>query len=191
VLAIVISWYILDFEAGNATMSGMMGQMMGGQYPRIANPMPTYVWFSIIALIAALAASVTGTVYYLAYPEIKQVVDQAEAEKNLSASDSVDKALHSNLPSNSTKPSKESWSMLMRTSKPEEKRILEVLSAHNGVYLQKLIVKESGLSKLKTHRIISRFAERGIVNATKSGNTNEVRLSPWLNQTGQTSKPTD
>ena len=68
----------------------------------------------------------------------------------------------------------------MRTSKPEEKRILEVLSAHNGVYLQKLIVKETDLSKLKTHRIISRFAERGIVTATKSGNTNEVRLATWL-----------
>jgi uncharacterized membrane protein len=79
--------------------------------------------------------------------------------------------------------------MLMRTSKPEEKRILEVLSAHNGVYLQKFIVKESGLSKLKTHRIISRFAERGIVSAMKSGNTNEVRLSPWLNQPSQTDKP--
>ena len=171
-------------------MSGMMGQMMDNQYSGIANPMPTYVWFSIIALIVALAAGVAGTVYYVAYPEIKKTPDHVEADKNLSNSDSVDKIVQSNLPSNSAAPSKESWSMLMRTSKPEEKRILEVLSAHDGVYLQKLIVKETGLSKLKTHRIISRFAERGIVNATKSGNTNEVRLSPWLNQTSQAGKPT-
>ncbi len=68
----------------------------------------------------------------------------------------------------------------MRTSKPDEKRVLEVLSSHNGAYLQKLIVKEAELSKLKIHRIISRFAERGIVTVTKNGNTNLVRLATWL-----------
>lgn len=71
---------------------------------------------------------------------------------------------------------------MVRTSNPEEKKVLDVLAGHNGTYLQKFIVKESGLSKLKTHRIISRFAERGIVSAVKSGNTNEVSLSPWLKQ---------
>jgi uncharacterized membrane protein len=57
-----------------------------------------------------------------------------------------------------------------------------VLAAHDGKYLQKFIVKETGLSKLKTHRIVSRLAERGIVTAVSSGNTNEVSLSPWLQQ---------
>ncbi|MDA4111391.1 MAG: hypothetical protein OK439_02550 [Thaumarchaeota archaeon] len=184
-----ISWYALDYHSGNS-MSNIMGQMMGGQYSGLVNPMPTYVWFSLIVLVVALAISVVGTVYYVVYPEIKQsTADGIEADKRPSSSDTVDKVIHSNLPSNPALSSKESWSMLMRTSKPEEKRILEVLSAHNGVYLQKLIVKETGLSKLKTHRIISRFVERGIVNATKSGNTNEVRLSPWLNQTPQTGNP--
>ncbi len=58
--------------------------------------------------------------------------------------------------------------------------MLDVLSAHGGKHLQKLIVKESGLSKLKTHRILSRFAERGIVTVKKSGNTNEISLADWL-----------
>jgi len=185
---IVISWYVLDYQSGNS-MSSIMGQMMGGQYSGIVNPMPTYVWLTIIVLIVVLVAGVVGILNYVAYPEIKQTAEPAETEKSLSTSNAVDKVTTTNLTSNSTAPSKESWSMLMRTSKPDEKRILEVLSAHNGVYLQKFIVKESGLSKLKTHRIISRFAERGIVNATKSGNTNEVRLSPWLNQPSQTDKP--
>ena len=176
--AIVIAWYTLYFQSGNATMYGMMGQMMGGQYPVTANPMPSYVWFSVIALIAGLAAGVIGTVYYAMYPEIRHAKGTDSGQVPI-ASSKVDP--QAEVPSDPSLP-KESWTTLLRTSKPEEKLVLDVLSAHDGVYLQKLIVKETGLSKLKTHRIISRLAERGIVTASKSGNTNEVRLSSWLNQ---------
>ena len=68
----------------------------------------------------------------------------------------------------------------MRTSKPEEKKVLEVLVAHQGSYLQKFVVKEAGLSRLKTHSIISRLAERGVVSVERSGNTNQVSLAPWV-----------
>jgi len=72
------------------------------------------------------------------------------------------------------------WSVLLRTLKPDEGKVLQVLAAHDGNYLQKYISKESGLSKLRTHRIVARFVERGIVTASKSGNTNEVSLADWL-----------
>jgi len=77
-------------------------------------------------------------------------------------------------------PKVDSWPVLLRTSKPDERKVLEVLAAHDGKYLQKYISKESGLSKLRTHRIVARFVERGIVTASKSGNTNEVSLADWL-----------
>jgi hypothetical protein len=73
-----------------------------------------------------------------------------------------------------------SWPFLMKTSKQDEKKILEVLASHDGVYLQKLIAKESGLSKLQSHRIIARLEERGIVKVVESGNTNQVSLAKWL-----------
>ncbi|MDG6999378.1 MAG: hypothetical protein JRN15_09725 [Nitrososphaerota archaeon] len=187
-LAVLISWYVLSYQAGNATMSNMMGQMMGSQYSTTLNPMPAYFWASMIALFAVLTVGLVGAVYYLAYPEIRQSKASVyETSKNLSESPAAPGIIPSSNPvkSSTADSSKESWSALLRTSTPEEKRILEVLSAHNGVHLQKLIVKETGLSKLRTHRIISRFAGRGIVNVTKSGNTNEVRLAPWLNQPSQ------
>ena len=168
VLAIVIAWYVLAFQSGTASVSGMMGQMMGNQnLGGVASPMPSYVWFSIIGLFVLIAVGVVGTAYYLAYREITPSVV------------SLPKAAAIN-PLNA-EPAKLGWSTLLRTSKPDEKRVLEVLSSHGGKYLQKYIVKESGLSKLRTHRIVSRFAERGIVSVSKSGNTNEVSLSPWLN----------
>jgi uncharacterized membrane protein len=46
--------------------------------------------------------------------------------------------------------------------------------------LQKYIRNESGLSRLKTHRIVARLAERGIVTLEKMGNTNQVLLADWL-----------
>jgi uncharacterized membrane protein len=61
-----------------------------------------------------------------------------------------------------------------------------VITAHQGRYLQKYMRKKAGLSRLKAHRIIARFAERGIASL-KLGNTNEVFLSDWLNSEAQNS----
>lgn len=177
-LAVVAAWYIFYFQAGNASMYNMMGQMMGNQYA-VPNPMPNSVWFSVVVLFIGLAAGVIGVAYYSVYPEIRR---SREANNKVIQP-------HPDAPKvTSPLATKESWLTLMRTSKPDEKRVLEVLSAHDGVYLQKLIVKEAGLSKLKTHRIISRLAERGIVSASKTGNTNEVKLSPWLNRNEKSSE---
>ena len=106
-LAILISWYILDFEAGSTTTSGMMGQMMGGQYSGVAKPMPAYIWVSMIALIAVLAVCVIGAMYYFTYPEIKKAADHMEVEKSLPKSDAVGTPPHSALSGNSASPSKE------------------------------------------------------------------------------------
>ncbi len=151
----------------------MMQQMMGGRTAvggAVAS-MPGYVWTSLVTFSILSVVGVVGLVYYLAYPEINTGAASAESPPS---------AAPTRPPAQTT--IKESWETVVRTSNPEEKKVLDVLAGHNGTYLQKFIVKESGLSKLKTHRIISRFAERGIVSAVKSGNTNEVSLSPWLKQ---------
>ncbi len=82
-----------------------------------------------------------------------------------------------------------SWPVLLRTSKLDERRVLEVLASHNGKYLQKYIAKEAGLSKLRTHRIVARFVERGIATTVRSGNTNEVYLADWLGKNPEPKQP--
>jgi uncharacterized membrane protein len=69
-----------------------------------------------------------------------------------------------------------------KTLTEEERKIVTVLNAHEGKYLQKYIRNETGLSRLQTHRIIARLADRGIVSLEKTGNTNQVYLSSWLQQ---------
>src|SRR5207244_12313095 len=46
--------------------------------------------------------------------------------------------------------------VVLKTLKPEERSIVNVLDAHGGTYLQKYIAREAGLSRLKTHRVVAR-----------------------------------
>jgi hypothetical protein len=167
-LLIVLAWYISSYQGGNGSMTGLMGQMMGNQYAQgTVASMPGFVTTSILTLFVLIVVGISGVVYYLAYPEIKVAAppQATPADAHSSPADA-----------------KESWETVIRTSKPEERKVLEVLATHDGRHLQKLIVKESGLSRLKTHRIVSRFVERGIATTVKSGNTNEITLTPWLKQ---------
>lgn len=120
---------------------------------------PFFVPLAPLLFLTTILASMVGIVYYLVMPEIR---NYAAGEK--SSAETV------------------ATQMVMRTLKPEEQRVIEVLKAHGGKYLQKYVTKEAGLSKLKTHRIIARFAERGIVQIAKKGNTNEVSLAEWFHQ---------
>ncbi|TMI20261.1 hypothetical protein E6H31_09900 [Candidatus Bathyarchaeota archaeon] len=64
---------------------------------------------------------------------------------------------------------KENTVTVLKTLKPEERSIVNVLDAHGGTYLQKYITKEAGLSRLKTHRLVATLSERGIVQVKKHG----------------------
>ena len=168
-------WYLSEYQSGSGSLSGMMGQMMGRSGTNGMNSaMPYYVWYPLIAFPVLAILGAIGLVYFLAYPEIPRLHAQPAPYPAPTAA-SAQSATVSARPETA-----QTWDFLMRTSKPDEKKVLEVLAAHGGRYLQKFIVKESGLSKLKTHRIVSRFAERGIVTAVASGNTNEVALAPSL-----------
>lgn len=162
-LAVLVAWYLAGYQPHGGTLGGVMGQMMGRGANGLTLAMPGWVWASLVALVVLVVAGLAGLAYFLAYPEIGP--GPAVAEQASPAASGREEV---------------SWAVLMRTSKPEEVRVLEVLAAHEGSYLQKFIVRESGLSRLKTHRILSRFVERGIVVAEKSGNTNEISLAPWL-----------
>ncbi len=189
-----VLWYISIYQSGNSSFTGMMGQMMGNS-PSNNNgvqTMPQYVWWFIMVLFIVAALSVVGVAYYLIFPEIRRspaspVSPSSSPESRTSPVSNGETVSDNHLNAakheeNATQTA--SWPVLIKTSKPEERKVLEILAAHSGRYLQKLLVKESGLSKLKTHRIVSRFAERGIITVTKTGNTNEIVLADWLKTSG-------
>jgi hypothetical protein len=148
---------------------GMMG---GGGYA------PSYLWIVPAALIGIAVVGVIGVVFFVAFPEIVPVIGARETAKRESFL--ADPPKEPVPPAPSLSGPQNPYESVSKTLTPEEAKVLNVLTTHQGKYLQKYIRKEAGLSRLKTHRIIARFAERGIVTLKKSGNTNEIFISDWL-----------
>jgi uncharacterized membrane protein len=152
-----------------------MGEMWGmmGQNPQfsVQNPLLPYFGILFVVLVGVTIAGIGGLAYYLAFPEIKTGAAQKTAHP----------VLQSNVvqsPQRQVTP----FESVAKTLTDEERKVIEVLAAHDGRYLQKYIRKEADLSRLKTHRIVARLAERGIVTLEKTGNTNQVLLANWLKQ---------
>jgi uncharacterized membrane protein len=70
---------------------------------------------------------------------------------------------------------------VLRVLDEDEKRVIEVLAgAEHKNMLQKDIRWKTGLSRVKTHRVLYRLAKRGIITVEKYYNTNKVTLAEWL-----------
>ena len=153
------------------TMGGSMGRMMGGvPQTSVQNPAVPYFGVLFVVLIGVIVIGIVGLAYFVAFPEIKTGVESVSCETSLQCN-AVARA-----PRNQCVP----FESVLKTLTAEERSVIEVLVAHDGKYLQKYIRKETGLSRLKTHRIVARLAERGIVLLEKTGNTNQVFLAKWL-----------
>jgi uncharacterized membrane protein len=153
VVGLAVSMFILALSvAPNQSPLGVIaGLFTGGFSANLAILIP----LSTLLFLFTLLASVVGVIYFLVLPEMKNYVA-------------------------GTGGGKEAVAVVLRTLKPEERKVVVVLDAHGGTYLQKYITKEAGLSRLKTHRVIAALSERGIVLAEPHGNTNEVKLADWF-----------
>ncbi len=161
----------------NSGNNGGMGGMMGGSGNGTTSA--TNLWIIPIALIAAVAIGIIGFGFYMVYPEIRNIRSTCEPIKDVDISATSTKTSSTDIPISNASPN--SCEVILKTMTPEEQKVLTVLIAHQGKYLQKYVGKEAGLSRLKTHRIVARFAERGIVTVKPLGNTNEVTISDWVN----------
>jgi uncharacterized membrane protein len=150
---LAVSMFILALSvAPNESPLSVLAQLLtGGFSPNLTILIP----LSTLLFLLTLLASVVGIIYFLVLPEMKNYVAE-------------------------TGNGKDAVSVVLRTLKPEERKVVVVLDAHGGTYLQKYITKEAGLSRLKTHRVVAALSERGIVLAEKRGNTNEVSLVKWF-----------
>ena len=151
--------------------SGMSGMMGGNWNPSSTVQTPATNQNTVLSLIGFAAligvalTGVVGGVFFLKVPKIGIVEPKVISSVSSLSQEAVTP-----------------YESVSKTLTVEERTVLDVLVSHDGKYLQKYIRAETGLSRLKTHRIVSRLAERGIVTLEKSGNTNEVYLSSWLNE---------
>lgn len=185
----LIGWYLAATSPsyyGSSWMSQMWGPHLGsdGNYGGMGGMMgnvgstSSYLWIIPVALIGIVVVSVIGVVFYLAFPQLRYVKRTCEIPNtNSIAMEAVNSDVGLAV-SSPVEPN--TCGVVLKTMTPEEQKVLNVLVAHQGKYLQKYVSKEAGLSRLKTHRIVARFAERGIVTVTEFGNTNEITISDWV-----------
>jgi len=167
-------------EVMGGDWNGMMSGMMGGNWgPSSSVQTPTAAQNTIlplvgfVALIGAATTGIGGVTYYLT--GFKTGIAKRAPKSTVE-----------NSPQSITTP----YTSVSKTLTSEERKVLDILVSHKGKYLQKYLRAETGLSRLKIHRIVTRLAERGIVSLEKSGNTNEVHLSSWLQTKTETNKTT-
>ena len=70
----------------------------------------------------------------------------------------------------------------LRLLHDDERRVVEALVKAGGSMLQKDISYDLKLSRVRTHRVLVRLIERGVVKAEKHYNTNMITLSDWLRE---------
>ncbi len=129
------------------------------------------IFFWPIVLTASTAVAIAAVAYVIAFPTIRYATPGQE-ESGLILSDTPN-----------------AIDIVMRVSKPDERAALEILKRSGGVCPQKDIVYHTRFSKVKTHRIIARLAERGVIVVKKSGKTNEISVPAWLREQSRREKP--
>lgn len=178
-----VSWYLAVTSQSYYQSSGMEQMWDGitggrGMMGDGSSTSSGYLWIIPIGLIAVVIFAVIGVSFYLIFPEIgsaKSTCTPSKIEQvRTAASFAGNNAIKASSSNSNT------CDVLLKTMTPDEQKVLNVLRAHQGKYLQKYIGKEAGLNRLQTHRILARFAQRGIVTAKKFGNTNEISLSDWV-----------
>lgn len=153
VVSLILSLLGLVFFAFEGGFGGR-GHGIGGQVPRS-------LWLVLFIVPLVVLIGVLG--YTLVFPELGERKPKREpssvpiAEKREPALDAVLQVLNE-----------------------DERKVIETLVAGGGTMLQKDIRWKTGLSRVKTHRILHRLAKRGIVSAEKYYNTNKITLADWL-----------
>ena len=170
---------------GSNSNTGGMGGMMGGGTTSAASP--SYYWLIPVILGVVVGVAIIGVAFYFAFPELKYIRENttcspspASIQVGTQSTNSAEQTGSSTATNLVSPKTANNCEVLLKTMTPEEQKVLNVLVAHNGKYLQKYVVKEAGLSRLKTHRIVARFTERGIVTVKEFGNTNEIVVSDWV-----------
>src|SRR5690242_14264585 len=110
-LAVSIFLLALIFSS-TGTPIAILFQVLDGEFPP---GLSFFIPLSSLLFLSTVLASVVGVIYFLVLPEMRNYYE-SDAGKGAGA-------------------------MVMRTLKPEERKVVEVLKVHHGIYLQKFITQ--------------------------------------------------
>ncbi len=183
VVVAVAGYFVLSAASATSQYpSNWMGQMwqgmgmMGNTQTADQNSAAPYFGVAFIIAVAVAIVGIGGIVYFALFPEIRINNSLIRQVQTTSTPATVAVQAPTKRPETTASP----YESVLKTLTADERKVVQVLASHSGKYLQKYIRNEAGLSRLQTHRIVARLAERGIVSLEKTGNTNTVILANWL-----------
>jgi uncharacterized membrane protein len=185
VAVVIAGYYVLSASSTSQNPSNWMGQiwggmsgMMSGTQTQTQNVAAPYFGIAFVIFAAVTVLGIGGIAYFALFPQIKVSKPSTQSALFPNGKNAQSLQILQKLSENAVSP----YESVHKTLTVEERKVVEVLTAHGGKYLQKYIRNEAEMSRLQTHRIVARLAERGIVSLEKTGNTNTVFLADWLKQ---------
>jgi len=132
-----------------------------------------WILVAFVPLIVALGL----VVYEVLFPKIK-----IEPKQFPASASSVKPAAETKTTNTAAEPveTPQALSAILRVLNPDEQNVVNILASSGGSMLQRDISWKTGLSRVKTHRVIARLSARGIVKVQKYYNTNKVELADWV-----------
>ena len=134
---------------------------LGGRGHGMGVEVPQSFWLVLFVMPLVVAVAVLG--YAMIFPELTD----EKPKQGASSMPTVEKE-------------ETAFDAVLRVLNEDERKVIKTLAAGGGTMLQKDIRWKTGLSRVKTHRILFRLAKRGIVSAEKHYNTNKITLADWL-----------
>ena len=83
----------------------------------------------------------------------------------------------------------DSFEDVMKVLREDERKVCMAILKEGGTAMQKDVKWMTGLSKVKTHRVVARLASRGVVKVSKEDRRNKLSLAPWLCKNTQEKNP--
>jgi len=109
---------------------------------------------SVLPLIASIAVVIGALIYYLMSERMES------KEKSL----------------------KNNTEILLRFLNEDEKKLVNALIESDGKVLQAEITRLPGMTKVKSHRIVQRLLDRGVIEKDQVGKTNIIRFTKEIKE---------
>lgn len=77
---------------------------------------------------------------------------------------------------------KKNTEVLLKMLNADERKVINILLENNGKALQSEVTHLPGMSKVKSHRIVQRLIDRGVLQKEDFGKTNKIKFAPGIQE---------
>ena len=77
---------------------------------------------------------------------------------------------------------KNNTEVLLKFLSPDERKLVNLLIENNGKILQAELTRLPGMSKVKSHRVVQRLIDRGVIEKETLGKTNIVKFTAEIKE---------